>query len=166
MRVHATIAGLCSLVLAGCAHSQSAGGRAAPPGEVVRAKPATPAPAWVTNPPDNTDGIYAVGVSGPTFYPEDGARYAAENGRAELGRTISSTVTSALLAVATNDGTTVDTASASQVTHDYSEALVENAKVIATWVDRSGGFSGQAGTTYALVKLDKNKVGAVKAAGK
>jgi hypothetical protein len=120
----------------------------------------------VTNPPETGDALYAIGVSGPTFYPEDAARYAAENGRAELGRTISSNVTSALLAVATTDGTTVDTASASQVTHDYSEALVENAQVVATWVDRGGGFSGQSGTTFALVKIDKNKLGAVKAAGK
>ena len=56
--------------------------------------------------------------------------------------------------------------SATEVTHDYSQAIVENAVVVATWVDRGGGFSGQSGTTYALVKLDKSKIGAVKAAGK
>lgn len=162
---HAAIAVLCTLVMAGCVHSRAAG-HSAPPGEVVRSKPATPAPAWVTNPPDAADALYAVGVAGPTFYPEDGARYAAENGRAELGRTISSTVTSALFVETTSGGSYVDTASATQMTHDFSEAIVENAQVVATWVDRSGGFSGQSGTTYALVKIDKAKLGLVKAASK
>lgn len=165
MRSHAAIAILSMLVMAGCVHSQAAG-HTAPPGEVVRGKPATPAPAWVNNPPEANDAVYAVGVSGPTFYPEDSAKYAAQNARAELGRTISSTVTSALLAVASSDGTYVDTASASQATHEYSEALVEDAVIVATWVDRSGSYSGVSGTTYALVKIDKSKMAAVKSAGK
>lgn len=164
---HAAIATISSLALAGCVHSRpAASGYAGPPGEVVRAKPSTPPPNWVMNPPTSADALYALGISGPTFYPEDAVKYAAENGRAELGRNISSNVTSALLAVATNEGTTVDTAYATQVTHDYSEGLVENSQVVATWIDRSGSYSGVSGTTYALVKIDKSKLPAVKAAAK
>jgi hypothetical protein len=158
MDLRATLALWITLATAGCAHA-TAGfppATAPPPGEAHFTGGARP-PAWVNDLPQDKNALYATGISGPTFYSDDAVKYAGDNARVELGRAISSHITSAFLSVETNDGTTVDTASTIDATHDYSDTVVENSEIVATWIDRSGSYSGTQGTAYALAKIDLRK---------
>jgi hypothetical protein len=139
------------LIVAGCAHA------APPPEAVAPAVPSNPRPGWVDHLPSQDGFVYAVGVSGPTFYPDDGLRYAAEKGRAQLAFDIASHVTAASLSVeTTGGGTMADSASVVDATHDYTDAIVRFSEVLSTWVDKIGDYSGVPGTTYALVRIKKS----------
>jgi hypothetical protein len=111
--------------------------------------------------PRESGSVYAVGIAGPTFYPDDALRNAGDNGRVQLAHVLSSKVTAATLTVNTTRGSSVDTAEVVDATHDYTDTIVQFAEVVTTWVDHSGSRSGQAGTTYALVRLNLKEAGLV-----
>jgi hypothetical protein len=137
------------LIATGCAHAPP------PPPPAPVAQP-DPHPDWIEHLPTDDGFLYAVGVSGPTFFPDDGIRYASEKGRAQLAFTISSHVTAASLSVETTSGSLADSASVVDATHDYTDSIVRFSEVLSIWVDKSGNYSGAPGTTYALVRIRKS----------
>lgn len=118
-------------------------------------RPEASPPGWLTQLPREQKAMYAVGVSGPTYYPEDAVRYAQEDGRIQLAHALASKVTAITVAITSEQGSYADNAGVVEsATGDYTEAVVELSEVVATWVDRSGRYSGRAGTAYALVRID------------
>ena len=49
-------------------------------------------PPWVMRLPEAKGKLYAMGISGPTYYLEDGKTNAAENARKELAKSLSTHV--------------------------------------------------------------------------
>src|SRR5256885_4792677 len=45
---------------------------------------ATPVPGWVKNPPQVNGRVYAIGKSGPTYWPQDALNNAGEDARGKL----------------------------------------------------------------------------------
>ncbi len=142
------------LLLAACS-----GGRA-------EQRPASPAPKWVKSPPESSKAkIYAVGMSGPTYYREDAIQYAKDDARAQLAATISTHVQQLMVDVQEANGAYHDSADVISADEQYTDTVVQNAQILETWVDEDGAFSdGRKGTTYALGLLDWNAVQAPKAA--
>lgn len=144
--------GIALMILTGCAHL--------PPSGKAAADSADSAPDWLLKLPREGGSVYAVGIAGPTFYPDDGVRNAGDNGRVELAHVISSKITAATLTVNTTRGSYSDTASVVDATHDYTDTIVQFAEVVSTWIDQSGTHSsGQRGTAYALVRLNLREAG-------
>lgn len=105
--------------------------------------------------------VYAVGSAGPTFFPQDSLRYAREDARVQLSHALASKVT-AITVVVNSDGNLgwSDSAGVVEATSDYTEAVVELSEIVGTWVDRTGSFSGSAGTSYALGRIDLGRASA------
>lgn len=121
--------------------------------------PPAPPPSWVKHPPATSKAkIYAVGVSGPTFDPEDSIRYAKDDARAQLAATISTHIQQLMVDYQDESGTQFhDKAIVAQADEQYTDTVVQNAQVLETWVDVEGELSdGRRGTAYALGFLDWN----------
>lgn len=120
-------------------------------------RPSTPPPGWVTRPPE-TQGkkVYAVGMSGPTYYREDSIQYAKDDARAQLAATVSTQVKALMVDVqATGDDTFHDSVDIVSADEQYTDTVVQNAQILGTWIDEDGALSnGRRGTTYALGMLD------------
>jgi hypothetical protein len=118
------------------------------------------APAWLVKVPVEEGAAYAVGIAGPTYDPDDAVKNAADNGRVQLAHVLSTHITAVTLSVNSRSGADVDTAAVVDATHDYTDTIVQFAQVVSTWVDKSGGrSSGQAGTAYALMRLNLREAG-------
>lgn len=144
LRPSLLLLGLASLV--GCATA---------PATIDGADRSTP-PGWLRTLPRESNVIYAVGIAGPTYFAEDSLRYAQDDARVQLSHALASKVTAITVSV-TNDGNSGWTDSAGvveSITGDYTDAVVELSEIVGTWVDRQGGYSGRAGTSYALARLD------------
>jgi len=108
-------------------------------------------PAWLSKVPDNDRYFYAVGVSGMTRKTNDSWNQAANRGRAELGRTIVSQVSSKDLIIATTRSEYTR-----QVIDVLSDTELNFTEVIERWYDRHGGF-GPPNHFYVLVRLEKTQ---------
>jgi hypothetical protein len=111
----------------------------------------TDPPDWLSKVPDNERYFYAVGVSGQTRSSNDAWNQAANRGRAELGRTIVSQVSSKDLIIATTRSEYTR-----QVIDVLSDTELNFTEVIERWFDRYGGF-GPPNHYYVLVRLEKKQ---------
>ena len=125
------------ILLSGCA--------SAPPSE------GDDPPDWLSRIPDNDRYFYAVGVSGPTRKTNDAWNQAANRGRAELGRTIVSQVSSKDLIIATTRSEYTR-----QVIDVLSDTELNFTEVVERWYDRYGAF-GPSNHYYILVRLEKKQ---------
>ena len=115
-------------------------------------------PAWIANPPPNRNGkVYSVGHSGPTFFPADGMRYAAEDARGKLALALHQKLESI-------DVESEGKASATgyDLEKQATDVVMQNSRIEATWIDEQGQASDP-GTIWALAVLDQNGSGAVAA---
>jgi hypothetical protein len=99
--------------------------------------------------PHQSGTLCAVGTVDPTFFRQDGVRFAAEAARNELARTIEVKVTSVMYDEQTMRGTYVDEAFVQQVVGTMSDVVLSGAQVMETWYDELGAISKR-GMTYAL----------------
>jgi len=126
-------------------------------------------PAWLDRLPGSATRIYAAGYSGPTYHPEDAARYAGENAVENLAASLRARVQAYTLLVENASGLSVD--QFAQTLEDPDEAfraiVRKNAKIEATWVDAEGARPGDPpGAVWALASIDvQSTKGSVKAVG-
>ena len=120
-----------------------------------KADPPAP-PSWIASPPPNKDGkVYAVGHSGPTFFPADGMRYAAEDARGKLALGLHQKL-EAIGVESEGKGSVTGYDLEKQAT----DVVMQNSRIEATWFDEQGQ-AGDPGTVWALAVLDQNGAGAV-----
>jgi len=117
---------------------------------------APPPPDWVRRIPDDPKWLYAVGISGPTPFLSHTVDNAVERARGQLALTVESDIVAGTLSIERSGGaTTRDTVVAVAAVSETTRALVENAEVVATWVDAAGSCSPDPGTAYALVRMER-----------
>lgn len=125
-------------------------------GAPVAVHEAVSIPTWVERTPSARGKLYAVGMVGRTYFPEDGRRNAAEEARKELARTLSSRVESLLLQIERSRGSGfLAEAEIVSATTGATELVVDASQILEYWVDSRGLIlGGQQGATYALAIID------------
>jgi len=114
-----------------------------------------PVPEWLHSMPVDDIYFYAVGISGRTRNVKDAWAQAANRGRAELGRTIISHVTSTDLIVSTSRGEY-----ARQVIDILSDTELNYTEIIKRWFDRCGNY-GPPNYYYVLIRMEKKTAATV-----
>lgn len=108
----------------------------------------TPVPGWLERVPVVEGKVYAIGSSGPTFWPQDALNNAAEDARGKLAISLQSKMEILTKrADRGSDGTHVDLVKAA------TDMVVQNSRVEATWVD-AGGERGEQGGVWALAYIE------------
>jgi hypothetical protein len=143
--------------------------RAGPEPASAVARPSRIGPAWLDRLPGSATKVYAAGYSGPTYHPEDAARYAGENAVENLAASLRARIQAYTLLVENASGLSVD--QFAQTLEDPDEAfraiVRKNAKIEATWVDLEGARPGDPpGAVWALSSIDvQSTKGGVKPVG-
>lgn len=108
-------------------------------------------PEWVIHTPEIKKRICAVGVSEPTYFKDDGKRYAAESARVELSHVLNTRIESIMVDIQESNGGFVDRAAVSEVSSWASESVLTGAQILEYWYDEEGvAFARQKSVTYAL----------------
>ncbi len=127
--------------------------------ECSSSRPESRAPDWLVRLPSAKGALYAVGISGPTYFQTDAVKWAADHAREELAKSLAGRVQSVVTVEQTQKGTGVQTVSATEATAWATDIVVSSSQVVATWVDVNGKYqNGKPGTTYALGLLDLGNV--------
>jgi hypothetical protein len=108
-------------------------------------------PNWLSAVPQDDDYFYAVGISGRTRHVKDGWNQAAQRGRAEIGKTIITHITSTDTSISTENSEYTR-----QVIEAISDTELQFTEVIERWYDRYGDY-GPANHYYVLVRMDKKR---------
>jgi hypothetical protein len=120
-------------------------------GQAVK-KPApkisTPAPGWVDKVPLVEGKVYAIGHSGPTFWPQDALNNAAEDARGKLAIGLQAKM-EMLTKVAEHNGQT----SGFDLVKAATDMVMQNSRVEATWVD-TAGERGEPDNVWALAFIE------------
>ncbi len=133
------------VALAGCASSAPAKKPAAA---------SAPAPGWVKDPPQVNGRVYAIGMSGPTYWPQDALNHAQEDARGKLAIALG-----AQMEVLTKRAETEKDSTHLDLIKAATDMVVQNSQIEATWTDGKGELS-DAGSVFALafISLDKAHV--------
>lgn len=123
---------------------------------VAKQRALQPPPAWIDSPPPDRGGkVYAVGHSGPTLFPADGMRYAADDARGKLALSMHQQLESiGMSAEKTSSNAGYD------LEKQATDVVMQNSRIEATWIDEHGQL-GDAGTIWALAVLDRSGADAV-----
>lgn len=108
-------------------------------------------PSWLSAVPQDNDYFYAVGISGRTRHVKDGWNQAAQRGRAEIGKTMITHITSTDTSISTENSEYTR-----QVIEAISDTELQFTEVIERWYDRYGDY-GPANHYYVLVRMDKKR---------
>ena len=112
---------------------------------------ASKVPEWVSRTPLKKDAICAVGISEPTFFKDDSRKYAGENARKELARTLSLEMKSIMVDISSKDGSYVDDATITSISSWATSMVLKKSKIEEYWYDENGIASdGKKDITYAL----------------
>jgi len=109
-------------------------------------------PDWVRGTPSSPDYIYAVGISGKTFYPTDAITYATDNARRELASMIRTRIISM---TETRDSSRNDDISIESIA--VTDEDLQGSKVRKRWIDTDGVTGVAPGTTYVLISIKREK---------
>ena len=134
------------LLTSACASSGASGGNKA----AKRAVATTPAPGWLERAPAVEGKVYAIGHSGPTFWPQDALNNAAEDARGKLAIGLS-----AKMEILTKRADTGETSTHVDLVKAATDMVVQNSRVDATWVD-AAGERGEAGAVWALASIEQS----------
>lgn len=108
-------------------------------------------PDWVQKVPREKDRICAVGASEPTYFREDAKKYAAENARSELARSLHVDINSIMVDITTERGGDIAEGSIIEASSWASEAVLKESEISSYWYDEEGTASfKKKGITYAL----------------
>jgi hypothetical protein len=109
-----------------------------------------PPPVWVLQLPQSTGTrIYAVGRSGPTFWPQDALASAAEDARGKLALALASHVER----IGQASEATGQRARAFDLSKEATDLDLSNARIEATWIDEAG-LRDERGSAWALAVID------------
>ena len=148
IRVAALLVASSSWCVVGCGTEQTQvkvnrWGRPIPEGAVARV------PSWVSQLPTSGGGrVFAVGRSGPTYWPQDGINNASDDARGKLALSLSSHVE--------NLGENVETSKrekAVDLSKEATDLVMQNARIDSIWVDQSG-VEDEPGSVWALAVID------------
>ncbi|MGA7160906.1 MAG: LPP20 family lipoprotein [Bacteroidota bacterium] len=115
-------------------------------------------PAWLQKLPREEGKIFAIGISGPTRYLDDGRRYASDDARKELAKSFSSRVRDIMLQYDHDNASQQSEASSVSVTSSITDFVVANSQIVSMWIDKSGVLpKSEPGTIYALASIEANK---------
>jgi len=108
-------------------------------------------PAWLDRVPGSNEELCAVGVSGPTYYPQDALAQSKAQAMTELSRAVEVTVKSAMTVRQQGDSLGRSETSVHEMSSLTGEAVVRLAQVRGQWVN-PGGYPGRGekGTVYTL----------------
>ncbi len=111
----------------------------------------SPPPAWLDQPPLSDDQLCAIGISGPSYYPEDAVANSKAMALLELARGLEVKVRSTLRIRQEGDSMGRSGTSLSEVSEFTTERVVKLAQVRAQWVN-PGGYPprGEKGSVYTL----------------
>jgi hypothetical protein len=116
-------------------------------------------PSWINRLPQTEGKLYAVGISGPTYYPEDAKLNAAENARKELAKSLSVRVQALYLALQRGEGHQESEISLVTVSFWAIDIVVLHSQVLELWVDQDAKIANsEPGTVYALALIDLDTV--------
>jgi len=108
-------------------------------------------PRWLNTMPASTQELCAIGVSGPTYYPEDARARSQASAMTELARTIEVRVKTDMVLRSEGDGRGVETR-LDETAGFGSDVVLKQAQVREQWVQRSkDSLVGEPGTVYTLV---------------
>jgi len=111
----------------------------------------TTIPEWVLKTPFEKGKLYSVGIVGPTFLPEDGLRYSADEARKELAKSLGGRVRSVLLLLSDSQKTTVREVSIVEATAWSTDLVLTRSAILSYWIDENGLVpNGVKMATYAL----------------
>ena len=113
-------------------------------------RPAASPPQWVSKETKIEGMICAVGMSEPTFYKSDAKKYAADNARAELARSLSVEVKSIMIDIVSDNDSAVAEATVAQVSSWATSVALRNSEIRENWFDLEGTVSSKKNTAYAL----------------
>ncbi len=121
-------------------------------GSGLEASPSDPPPAWLTDLPNESGKLCAMGVSGPTYYPEDSIVNSKTQALSELGRSLRSQVKSKLLVQERGGSTDYSDVEIEDEVDLSSNEILKLAEVKSRWIN-SGGYPGHGtkGTVYTLI---------------
>ena len=111
-----------------------------------------PPPSWLRNLPQENGKLCAMGVSGPTYYPEDSIIHSKTQALSELGRSLRSQVKSQMLVQEHGGSAGYSDVEIEDAVALSSDEILELAEVKSRWVN-SGGYPahGTKGTVYTLI---------------
>ncbi len=120
-----------------------------------RGTKSTDVPAWVNRLPESKGRLYALGISGPTYFTEDGKANAADNARKELAKALSVRVQALSLSLQQNKERRENEISLVTVTSWATDIVVSHSQILETWIDEEARVpNSQPGTVYALAAID------------
>lgn len=108
-------------------------------------------PDWVLKVPAEKDRLCAVGVSEPTYFREDAMKYASENARSELARTLHVNIKSIMVDITTEKGGDIAERRIIEASSWASEAALKESEITSFWYDEEGVAPvRKKGVSYAL----------------
>jgi len=128
----------CCLFLSGCM-------------DINSVKPKEAVPDWVQKVPREKGRLCAVGASEPTYYREDAKKYAAENARGELARSLHVNIKSIMVDITTEKGGDIAEGRIIEASSWASEAALKESEITSFWYDEEGVAPvRKKGVSYAL----------------
>ncbi|HAL57379.1 MAG TPA: hypothetical protein DCP63_13160 [Bacteroidetes bacterium] len=116
-------------------------------------------PPWVMRLPEAKGKLYAMGISGPTYYLEDGKTNAAENARKELAKSLSTHVQELSLMMQREEEKREGEVSLLTVSSWATDIVVTNSQILEVWVDEKALMpESLPRTIYALAVIDLSTV--------
>ena len=112
-------------------------------------------PAWVLKTPVESGRVYAVGAVGRVIFPQVAREKASDAARKELAKSLQSHVESVILVIQrSNNRSTVSEAFVVEATSVATNAVTDNATVVAIWTDLNNIVpNGDPEATYALAMI-------------
>lgn len=108
-------------------------------------------PRWLNTMPASTQELCAIGVSGPTYYPEDARARSQASAMTELARTIEVRVKTDMVLRSEGDGRGVETR-LDEIAGFGSDVVLKQAQVREQWIQSGRDhLHGEPGTVYTLV---------------
>jgi len=103
--------------------------------------------------------MYAVGISGPTYFVEDAKIYAAENARRELAKALSTQVQALSLSLRREHTFKEAEVSMLTVSSWVTDVVVLNSQIVELWLDLKAEVpNSQPSSVYALAVIDLSAV--------
>ena len=115
----------------------------------------TDPPEWLLHLPTENGRLYAVGVSGPTYFVEDAIKNACDDARKEIAKSLQSEIYSFYFGIDATRSPSAKEYSSVQVTSSTTDVSLNNSQILAVWVDREGTApGGMPKYVYALACLN------------
>ena len=135
------------MLLSSCLVTAGCGG-----GSALESDAGDSPPSWLTNRSQDSGKLCAVGVSGPTYYPEDAIVNSKTQALSELGRSLKSQVKSQMLVQEHGGSGNYSDVEINDAVALSSNEILELAEVKSRWIN-SGEYQthGTKGTVYTLI---------------